>query len=110
MTTALRIAQKRYRERHREELIIRGREYREKNKEQIKARAKIYRESENGKIIRASSHWKRMGYGRFISLDNYIKILKIDDMNLKRSIMVRLGKGVIDEHDAMREIEDFQFI
>lgn len=110
MTAALRRAQKRYREKHKELLVIRGKEYRKKNKEQIKTRMKMYRESENGKIVKATGHWRRQGYGKFISLDNYLKVVKIDDKRLKLSIMVRLGKGLIDERDAMREIEDFHFI
>lgn len=70
---------------------------------------KQYYKSKRGRINILKSRWKTRSFSRFISFSNYLKIMMIDDESTKRSIMTRLGKGLIDERDALREIEPFKF-
>lgn len=41
-------------------------------------------------------------YSRYISLYGYFTVLKTPNESLRRSIMIRLGKGSIDEEEAIR--------
>ena len=48
------------------------------------------------------SFYYSKNYSRYISLYGYFTVLKVPSESLRRSIMIRLGKGSIDEEEAIR--------
>lgn len=48
------------------------------------------------------SFYYSKNYSRYISLYGYFIVLKAPSESLRRSIMIRLGKGSIDEEEAIR--------
>ena len=116
---------RRYYERHKEEKKKHKQEWNKKNKEKVKEQKRRWyvrhREEIKGKrkeyykkrreetrfynsrsIINIFSEYHKKGFARFISILGYFTILKIPNESSRRSIMTRLGKGTIDEQEAIR--------
>ena len=88
---------------HKDEKKENVKKYNEIHKDKIKEYNKKYMEShkERYKKFVKYQRYVRRNYSRFISLENYIAIMKLEDKLLKRSIMTRLGQGTIDENEAV---------
>ena len=88
---------------HKDEIKENVKKYNEIHKDKIKEYNKKYMEShkERYKKFVKYQRYVRRNYSRFISLENYIAIMKLEDKLLKRSIMTRLGQGTIDENEAV---------
>ena len=90
---------KKYREKYHDKIVEKQREFYEKNKDKIKE----YREKRIETVLltnRVSLYFSRE-YFRYVSLENYLTIMKLKDDSLKMSIMVKLGKGTILEDEAV---------
>ena len=87
---------KKYCEDHKEEIKEQKKKYREIHKDEIYKKNKEY----NEKYSKYSRYFRK-NFSRFITLKNYITIMKLGDESLLRSIMIRLGKGVIDQDEAV---------
>ena len=81
-----------YYEDHKEEKREHLKKYYEDHKE--------YLDEKNKKNFKYS-HYFRKNFSRFITLQNYLTIMKLGDESLLRSIMIRLGKGTIDQDEAI---------
>ena len=79
---------KKYRENHREEINIQSKESYNKRANSLINIFQVYR-------------YFRKNYSRYISLENYITIMKMNNYSSKHSIMIRLGQGMIDENEAV---------
>ena len=84
--------QKKYYETHKEEKREHFKKYYEDHKE--------YLDEKNKKNFKYS-HYFRKNFSRFITLKNYLTIMKLGDESLLRSIMIKLGKGFIDQDEAV---------
>ena len=84
--------QKKYYETHKEEKREHMKKYYEDHKE--------YLYEKNKKNFKYS-HYFRKNFSRFITLQNYLTIMKLGDESLLRSIMIKLGKGFIDQDEAV---------
>ena len=94
---------KKYYETHKEKMNDQMKKYREDHREEINKQSKeFYNKKKNSliNIYQIYRYFKR-NFSRYISLENYIAIMKMNDLSLKRSIMIRLGKGLIDENEAV---------
>ena len=103
----IREQKKEYHEKNKDEISKKQKEYYEKNKEtkreKYKELNKIYREKHFTFFMflnRVCKYYTREYY-RYISLENYLTIMKLKDISLKRSIMVKLGHGIILEDEAV---------
>ena len=83
---------KKYYECHKDKYSKNHKKYYEDHKEYLDEKNKKY-----GKYQR----YFRKNYSRFISLKNYLTIMKLGDDSLKHSIMIKLGKGIIDQDEAV---------
>ena len=83
---------KKYYVTHKEELDEKSKKYYETHKDEYNERSKKYSKY---------SHYFRKNYFRFITLRNYLTIMKLEDVLLKRSIMTKLGLGTIDQDEAI---------
>ncbi len=79
---------KKYYETHKDE----KKKYYETHKEYIKEQSNKYCKYQR---------YFRKNFSRFITLQNYLTIMKLGDESLLRSIMVRLSKGTIDQDEAV---------
>ena len=88
---------------HKDKIKENVKKYNEIHKEEIKVYNKKYMEShkEHYKKFNKYQRYVRRNYSRFISLENFITIMKMDDYSSKLSIMIRLGQGTIDENEAV---------
>lgn len=92
-----------------------NKQYYEKHKDQIKDYKKKKYEKNNKEYYKKyiKDHYKKhlflnrifryftREFSRYISLENYLTIMKLEDESLKRSLMTRLGKGYILEEEAV---------
>ena len=110
---------KEYCEKNKEKLKQYHKEYYEKNKERIlkyqkqywtsyrkkckEKRRERYKEESKPLInkINVSRYFKKK-FSRFITLENYLTIMKMPNENSKRSIMTRLGQESIDQYEAVK--------
>ena len=92
-----------YYESHKDEIKEINKKYREDHIEERREYDSNYYEvhKERYKKFNKYQQYVRRKYSRFISLENYIAIMKLEDKSLKRSIMTRLGMGLIDEDEAV---------
>ena len=94
---------KNYYEKNYVKLYEQQKEYREKNYDKIRETRTNYREN-NREFVRLGNrvfkYYKH--YNRYISsLEKYLTIMKLGDLSLKKSIMVKLGHGTILEDEAV---------
>ncbi len=109
---------KKYREAHKDKVNENRMKSYRKNRDKEKERFKKYNEKNNAKILERKSKYRKNNHEivmlcnricryyshdfyRYISLENYLTIMKLGDYSLKRSIMVKLGKGLILEDEAV---------
>ena len=94
---------KKYYESHKEKMKERAKKYNEKNNDKILERKRKYRENNHEQVELANwvSKYFSYFYSRYISLKNYLTIMKLEDVLLKRSIMIKLGHGAILEDEAV---------
>ena len=74
-------------------------------KKQNECRNKWYKDTmfyNSRPIYMIFNFYYNKNYSRYISLYGYFTVLKTPDETLRRSIMIRLGKGSIDEEEAIR--------
>ena len=107
-----------YYETHKEEMNKNWNKYYKKNRDKLTKRYKKYNEKNNSKILERKSKYRKnnhevvilgnrisryysYNYHRYISLENYLTIMKLEDFLLKRSIMIKLGHGIILEDEAV---------
>jgi hypothetical protein len=92
-----------YYETHKEKMNDQNKKYYETHKEEINKRYKNYYNKTKNYLINIYQVYRYFtrNFSRYISLENYIAIMKTNDLSLKRSIMIRLGKGLIDEDEAV---------
>lgn len=105
---------KKYRETHKEQIKAQNKRYYDTHKD----KSKKYYKNNKDKIIEQTkkryestkelvlkfNKYRRYFYKkfyRFITLKNYIIIMKLEDESLKRSIMAKLGHGIIDQDEAV---------
>lgn len=101
---------KQYYNKNKDKIVEHVKQYRIKHAEQIKRRyIKIKdKKIEQMKQYRHKKYVARIGsyfrnnYSRYITLENYISISKHPNESLKRSVMVRLGRGFIDQNEAVK--------
>ena len=81
----------------------RFKKYNEKNNVKILERKSKYRKNNHEVVIMGNriSRYYSCNYHRYISLENYLTIMKLEDFLLKRSIMIKLGHGTILEDEAI---------
>jgi len=95
--------QKKYYETHKEKISDYMKKYNEKNNAKILERKREYRKN-NHEIVMLGNRFSKYysyEYYRYISLKNYLTIMKLEDFLLKRSIMIKLGQGTILEDEAV---------
>ena len=108
--------QKKYRESHKEKLKKYRKEYYKKHKDmfirkmkkwnidhekELKERykeCKFYNAMATNRIV--YKYYNR-GFAKFISILGYFTIMKTPNESLRRSIMTKLGMGIIDEQEAI---------
>jgi len=92
-----------YYESHKDKIKEIVKKYNETHKDKIKEINKKYMESHKEHYKKSAKYQRyvKRNYSRFISLENYIAIMKLENEILKRSIMTRLGMGLIDEDEAV---------
>ena len=109
---------KEYYKKNKEKIKEKHKEYNEKNKEKVRERKKKWSEKNKDKmneyrkkynedncefvsLCNTISRYFRREFYRYISLENYLTIQKLEDLSLKRSIMIKLGHGNILEYEAV---------
>ena len=98
---------KKYYETHKKECREKNNQYYKVHKEKkTEYNMKFYASHKEKIKIRREKYEKyfryfRKNFSRFISLKNYITIMKLGDNSLKLSIMIKLGKGTIDQDEAV---------
>ena len=116
---------KQYHEKYKEKIKDYRKKYYENNKEKIKNYMKKYYKDNKkyykNKYEKNKEHYKEYNnknyerllflnrifryftreFSRYISLENYLTIMKLEDESLKRSLMTRLGRGYILEEEAV---------
>ena len=109
---------KKYRETHKERIKEKRKRYYENNKGKISERKKEYNEKNYDKILEHNRNYRETNrefvrltnrvckyynhyFRYFSSIENYLTIMKLGDYSLKRSIMVKLGHGIILEDEAI---------
>lgn len=89
---------KQYRLENNEKIAERNKQYWRDHKDELAEQAKQYYYTKY--VSRLGLYFKR-NYSRYITLENYISISKNPNESLKRSIMVRLSQGSIDQNEAV---------
>ncbi len=109
---------KKYNETHKEQIKKQKKKWRETHKEYMKKWCETHKENINRYNETHKENYKKIykkhqekfkkyqryfhrNYSRFITLQNYITIMKLGDDSLKLSIMIKLGKGIIDQDEAV---------
>ena len=109
---------KNYYEENKERIKENWMNYYRKNRDKINEKSKKYNEKNNAKILERKSKYRKNNhktvllgnrisryyscdYHCYISLENYLTIMKLEDIYLKKSIMVKLGQGTILEDEAI---------
>jgi len=94
---------KKYYENHKEEKREYCKNYRETHKDKYLERSKKYYESNKDLVLKFNKYRRyfRKNFSRFITLKNFVTIMKLEDEWLKKSIMTKLGKGTIDQDEAI---------
>ena len=95
-----------YNKKHKEEIRERQREYvrkyRKTHEKELKERYKKHKFYDSIMINEIITKYFRKEFARFISILGYFTIMKTPNESLRRSIMTKLGMGVIDEQEAIR--------
>ena len=98
---------------NKEKIAEQRRQYYLKNKEKAAEQTKQYYIKNKDKFVEYQKQYYytkyvfqlelyfRRNYSRYITLENYISISKNPIVSLKRSVMVRLSRGFIDQHEAV---------
>ena len=116
---------KQYHKKHKEKIKDYMKKYYENNKEKLKDYMKKYYKNNKkyykNKYKKNKKYYKEYNnknyerflflnriyryfsrkFSRYISLENYLTIMKLKNESLKRSLMIRLGKGYILEEEAV---------
>jgi hypothetical protein len=90
---------KKYYETHKEKRKRQIKKYHEAHKDHYKK----YYETHKDLVLKFNKY-RRYFYKkfyRFITLKNFVTIMKLEDEWLKKSIMTKLGKGTIDQDEAI---------
>ena len=96
---AQRLSNQRKKKKKEEELLERKKKYYLLNIEIKEYYKKYMKKNKNNLAIKK---WEKHNYIRFISLENYLKIIEnVTDEATLRSIMIKLGQGSINQDEAL---------